>query len=184
MGRTLRCDFLPFDRSLANTEHKFRDPLKEPSMPKPTLQRDPLSATARDVLALFSDVLAEVRFPDVDRHSLESAADELRALQLEVERLEAELEAARANVLAQSETLNVKAERGLAYARIYAASDAKLSARVAEITQEKPPTLAGAAPKKRGRARKGDGDANLFGTVHDDAQELSDAPSLAEEHAA
>ncbi len=142
-------------------------------MSKPSLKFDPLSTTARDVLGLFSDALAEVRFPDVDLHSLQAAADELRALQLEVERLEAELETARALVSAQSEALTGQAERGLAYARIYAAADAKLSLRVAEVGQSTSPVSPPAAPKKRGRARKGEGDANLFNSVDDNSSQAA-----------
>jgi hypothetical protein len=155
-------------------------------MSKPSLKRDPLSATARDVLALFSDALPEVRFPDVDLHSLQSAADELRALQLEAERIEAELEAARANVFAHSEALTAQAERGLAYARIFAASDAALALRVAELGQERAASAAPVATKKRGRARKAEGDSTLFGTVNEDAEDSQPTPSAlhAAEHAA
>jgi hypothetical protein len=137
-------------------------------MSKPSLKRDPLSATARDVLTLFSDALHEVRFPDVDLQSLQAAADELRALQLEVERIEAELEEARAQVAA----------------RIYAESDPKLAQRVAEIGQGKVPSSAAVMPKKRGRARKSDGDSNLFGSVRDEELVTEGSLSTSEEHAA
>ncbi len=154
-------------------------------MSKPSLKHDPLSVTAREVLALFAQDLIDVGFPDVDLHSLESAADELRALQLEAERIEAELEAARAHVAAQSSALTAQAERGLAYARVFAAANPKLAQKVAELgqgnTAHSAPAVAG---KKRARARKGEGDANLFGTTIDSQSEADDALPAAAEHAA
>ncbi len=129
-------------------------------------QRDPLSPLARDVLSLFAEELAEVRFPDLDRACLEAGRDALCEAQLDVERIESELDAARALVTTRGEALTLKAQRALAYARVFAEANPELALRVAALSDAKAsPSARGHEPKKRGRPRKGDGDANLFGAV-------------------
>lgn len=83
-------------------------------------QFDPLSPFCRDVLALFSGALDGVRFPELDRARLEGEASETLAAQLEVERLERELEVARQRTKDAVARLTRSAEQALAYARVYA----------------------------------------------------------------
>ncbi len=117
--------------------------------------RDPLSPLAREVLALFSEALSEVRFPDIDAAVLASGAEGLRAVQRDVEILEIRLDAAREIVAAQSEALNAQAQRALAYARVYADTAPDVARRVAEVGQHGAATASGpAALKRRGRPRK------------------------------
>jgi hypothetical protein len=137
-------------------------------MPTPsasTTQHDPTPALARQVLALFRQELEGVQFPELDLDVLESAEQAMLAAQLEVERIEAQLEAARIARAEQVAELETKAERALAYARVYASGDAELSARVAELGRKK--VAGGAAAdtpvKKRGRPKKGANGAELFG---------------------
>ncbi len=54
-------------------------------------------------MELFSEALPEVRFPDLDLGVLEAAADDLRAAQVELEQIEAELASARAALQAQAD---------------------------------------------------------------------------------
>lgn len=131
----------------------------------PKLAFDPVPPLARAVIELFEEALPDVRFPDMDRHMLETAADDLRAAQVEIEQLEVELAAAKATLSGQAEQLASRAQRALAYARIFAETDASLSARVAQIKDE--PSLPKSAPvKRRGRMKRDDAESEhsgLFG---------------------
>lgn len=120
---------------------------------------------ARQVIDLYAEELAEVRFPDLDLSALLYTQAELHAAQLEVERVEAELADKRAELERRSQALVAKAERALAYARIYAQGDEQLAPRLAEIGRRKSSLGAHpaattsatgtiAAPKRRGRKPK------------------------------
>jgi hypothetical protein len=137
-----------------------------PDMPTSSLPSDTLPACAREVIALYADAMPDVRFPDLDLDVLEGAAAELRASLDRVKRATAELEAARAAAQAQAELLESRAERALAYARVFAHGDPALSDRIATISHHKAPAHPeAAAPKKRGRPKKTDGDTTLFDTA-------------------
>jgi len=135
-------------------------------MPKPVPLHDPTPAFARQVLDLYVDALAEVRFPDLDLALLQSARDALQVTQLQVEAIEAKLLTARSALEAQAVAFNATAERALAYARIFASSDAALQARIAELGRKKPAAAAAlgdrAQPKKRGRPAKTELASELF----------------------
>jgi multidrug efflux pump subunit AcrA (membrane-fusion protein) len=132
--------------------------------PSPTPQIDVTPTVARQVIDLYSEELAEVRFPDLDLSALLYAQAELHAAQLEVERVEAELADKRAELEGRSQALVAKAERALAYARIFAQGDDQLAPRLAEIGRRKgslthlaqTPSSSGLipAPKRRGRKPK------------------------------
>jgi hypothetical protein len=132
----------------------------------PTPKHDPTPAFARQVLELYADALSEVRFPDLDLALLEAARDALLVSQLEVERIEAQLQAARSALESKNEALQTKAERALAYARVFALGDAALSARLAELGVRKKPLAlveGGTAPvKKRARNKKNAAETELF----------------------
>jgi hypothetical protein len=117
---------------------------------------DPVSPFARAVLELFREDLRQVRFPDLDCDSLASAAEDLSAAQLEVECVEAALAAARDVVRERARVLNAQAARGISYARIFAAGNLPLSARIAQIDLLSPEGASAPAvsPKKRGRPRR------------------------------
>jgi hypothetical protein len=125
-----------------------------------------LPAFARDVLALYVRELSDVRFPDLDRQSLEASAAALRLAQEGAEAQRRALIDAEEAVAQQEAALLAQAQRALAYARIYANGNAKLSAQVDAIA---PPGQAAAedtaVPRRRGRARKGTAAQELFGTA-------------------
>ncbi|HTU62894.1 MAG TPA: hypothetical protein VMF89_30750 [Polyangiales bacterium] len=125
---------------------------------------DPVSPFARAVLELFREDLRKVRFPDLDHDSLSSVAEELRAAQLEVECVESALAAAREVVRERERQLNAQAARGISYARIYAAGNLALSARITQIDLLTPDTASApaASAKKRGRPRKDIQGGELF----------------------
>lgn len=85
-------------------------------------QFDPITPFCRDVIALFRETLPEVRFPELDRDRLEAEAAGASQAQLEVERLERELEDARQRAREAAARLTRSAEQALAYARVYAIS--------------------------------------------------------------
>jgi hypothetical protein len=139
--------------------------------PKPLIDVTP--TLARQVIDLYADELAEVRFPDLDLSALLYAQAELHAAQLEVERVEAELADKRAELELRSQALLAKTERALAYARVFAQGDETLAPRLAEIGRGKrslsshPSQTASAsgtieAPKRRGRKPKVDEPEELF----------------------
>jgi hypothetical protein len=129
---------------------------------------DPVPPLARAVIALYAEVMPEVRFPDLDLSVLESAADELRVTRAELARMEAELAAAQAALEAQAEELTQRAQRALAYARVFAETDATLAARVAEVGRYGTGHAAPAA-KRRGRPRRSSSDPDLFGPAEPEA---------------
>ena len=137
--------------------------------PSPTPLIDATPTLARQVIDLYSVELAEVRFPDLDLSALLYAQTELHAAQVEVERVEAELADKRAVLEARSQALLQKAERALAYAKIYAQGDEDLVPRLAEIgrkrssgasasmannTHSSPGLISAPGPKRRGRKSK------------------------------
>ena len=135
----------------------------KPQPPKPL--NDVTPTLARQVIDLYADELTEVRFPDLDLSALLDAQAELHAAQLDVESLETELANKRAELELRSQALLAKAERALAYARIFAQGDEALAPRLAEIgrrrsgshgqaSQSISTSGAIAAPKRRGRKPK------------------------------
>jgi hypothetical protein len=135
-------------------------------------QNDPIAPLPRAILELYRDSLREVRFPDLDFDSLSHAAAELRAAQLEVECIEAALLTAREAVRERAEQLSVQCERALSYARIFASGNPAVGQRVAEVEAQakgQAPEAPRAAGKKRGRPRKVNAGAELFGSEASEA---------------
>jgi hypothetical protein len=130
-----------------------------------TPKHDPTPPFARQLLDLYADAMAEVRFPDLDLARLLAVERELVAAQLELEQAEAALEAVRSARDAQARALNDQAERALAYAKIFAAGDEELASRLAELGRRQPGSASSSTqPRKRGRPPKPKGDAaELFG---------------------
>lgn len=141
-------------------------------------QHDPISVSLRDVLAVFDDALADVKFPDVDNDALQAQAKEVEERHAEVRRLEAALEEAKKRLDDAQDGLLNKAQRAVAYARVYADGDVLLSSRLESIAlprakaKSSPPAQASSAPKKRGRPAKNaaEADASLFAVGSDDAE--------------
>lgn len=115
-----------------------------------------LSSRAREILELYASALPEVAFPDLDLASLHVSAEQLRTAQDEVDRLESELRDAREQLSALSSALDARAERALAYARIYAEGKPELQAAVSAVRAQGAHDAEGAATKRRGRPRKHD----------------------------
>ncbi len=97
---------------------------QEPTTSRP--ERDPLSALGHEVLSLFRGPLADVRFPELDRASLDAAADDALAAQVEVEATERALEDARNRAREASASFGRSVARALAYARVFAQGQPEL----------------------------------------------------------
>ncbi|HKU42073.1 MAG TPA: hypothetical protein VJR89_28135 [Polyangiales bacterium] len=142
-------------------------------------KHDPTPEFVRDVIALYRDeALAGVRFPDLDLDALQLAEQALIGAQLEVERIEAQLDAARSARDAEVSLLEAKAERALAYARVFAGGNAELSARLSELGPgkgKKPAPPDGVPSPKRGRPKRVAAGAELFAPAADGGEE----PALA-----
>jgi hypothetical protein len=137
--------------------------MSNPSSPSP--KRDPLPPFCREVLQLYGEALADVRFPDLDLGTLEASAERARAAQLALERVEAKLEVARAHLQEQLAVLSASAARALAYAQVFAQTDPKLQARVDQVggAATHAPSAEPRA-KRRARRDKAEHDASLFAT--------------------
>jgi hypothetical protein len=117
---------------------------------------DPVPADLRAVLELFSAELRGVAFPGVDAAGLGKHAEEVRARARDVERAQAALDAALGALGERTAALAALAGRALAYARVYAADNAELAARLADLepAADRPaPTAAPRAPLQRRRRR-------------------------------
>lgn len=118
-----------------------------PSPPEAPERPDPVPAGIAQLVGLFSGPLSEVRFPDVDREKLESACEALRQADAGVQAAFAALEAAQTELEAQTAVLHQLAERGLAYARIFAAGDEALEDQLSEVN------LGSAKKARKGKAK-------------------------------
>lgn len=130
---------------------------------------DPISPFCHDVLAVFREALAEVRFPELDRERLEAEAEAICAAQLEVERLERELEAARQRTREAQGSLTRSAEQALAYARVYALARPEVQAVLAEL--DAPRSSAEPAKIRKPRAPRSRKDEGALLPIEADAAE-------------
>lgn len=109
---------------------------------------------AEPVLALldvFGAHAPTLRFPEVDHTTLEALAAEVREAAAEVARCEQALAGARRALDEHHETLRTRAERALAYARIYAEDDATLRERLEAIELSPRRTPPKRKPKRNAR---------------------------------
>src|SRR4051794_25376443 len=130
----------------------------------------PIPPPVQQVLDLYESNLPLVKFGDLEATVLAKAAEEVVLAATALERAEAALATARDSLLEKQEDLLQKAQRALAYARVYAEGDAELAARVEEISlvrssrraqkvdvaEGNPPSPAAHAPRRRARSRQPD----------------------------
>ena len=101
---------------------------------------DSIPPVVKQILDLFAHDLAQVKFGDLDRGVLDEAAARVEAHADAVARAEAALEAARAQLAESQESLHGRAQRALAYARVFAEDDAELSARLESLALPRTPS--------------------------------------------
>ena len=132
-------------------------------------EQNPIPTAVKELLALFDGPLANLSFPDVNGEALREQAASVDAAVREVEAAAAAWAEAKRQVDARLEVLLQKAQRALAYARIYAEDKPELDATLAALVvprwgdprgQKGPAsrfTQQEVAPaRKRGRPRKSD----------------------------
>lgn len=96
-----------------------------------------ISPSVQAVIDLFQGPLAELRFADVDISALASLARAADAAAAELAEHEARLSELKQVLADRQEALLVLAQRGLAYARVYAEQDEALSEQLSRINLPK-----------------------------------------------
>lgn len=131
--------------------------------------QSPIPAAVKDLLALFDGPLAKVQFPEVDAKALRQLATQVDAASEEVEAAAQAWAAAKRAVDERVEVLLQKAQRALAYARIYAEDKPEISSVLATVSLPRAGDALPRGPKsassssadmaparKRGRPKKGE----------------------------
>jgi|JI10StandDraft_1071094.scaffolds.fasta_scaffold491910_2 hypothetical protein len=146
------------------------------------VQFDPTPPLGHDVLALFRGPFADVRFPDVDRTSLEADARALLLRQAEAESLERELERARHDTREAAAVLNASAGRALAYAKVFAMGQPQLEEALRSVRAgQGEATTERGLKKRRGRPASHAGEQLPMVTAAAEAAPL-DGSEDAEDH--
>src|SRR3954453_20318683 len=104
-----------------------------------------ISPSVQAVIDLFQGPLAEVRFAEVDVASLANLARSADAAAAELAEQEARVSELKQVLADRQEGLLLLAQRGLAYARVYAEQDEALSEQLSRINLPK-----AAKPRKAG----------------------------------
>lgn len=97
-----------------------------------------ISSPVQTVLDLFATSLSDVRFGDVDAEKLAALAVDVQSAAEAVTAAQTLVDDARTKLQEQQDALLLHAQRALAYARVYAESDALLSARIEAIALPRP----------------------------------------------
>jgi hypothetical protein len=100
---------------------------------------DPIPSAVQEVVDLFASELASLKFGDLEPAGLAAASDEIKTIATGVMRAEAELENARTLLAEKRDALLQKAQRALAYARVYAENRPELAARLERISLPRSP---------------------------------------------
>jgi hypothetical protein len=122
---------------------------------------EPVAPSIRLLAELFATRPDELRFPDVDVEVLATCMQDVVGMAEAVLTAEASLSAARAALQDAQELLLQKAQRALAYVRVYAEADPALNAQIAVIALPRPTKRGGTeavvqpaeSPVKRRRRR-------------------------------
>ncbi|HYQ04523.1 MAG TPA: hypothetical protein VER96_37880 [Polyangiaceae bacterium] len=97
-----------------------------------------ISPSVQAVIDLFQGPLAEVRFADVDVSTLANLARAAEAAAEELAQHEARVSELKQVLADRQEALLLLAQRGLAYARVYAEADEALTEQLSRINLPKP----------------------------------------------
>jgi len=119
--------------------------------------RDPVAQPFVALMDVFGAHADTLRFPDVDHVMLEELAGQVREAATEVAQCEQALAHARRALDERQAVLRLRAERGMAYAKIYAEDDATLLAQLDEIDLSPRKTAAKRGskhPPRRTRTRR------------------------------
>ena len=98
-----------------------------------------IPAPIQALLDLFTTSLADVRFADVDGQTLASCASEVEAAAKAFTSAQVTLDAAREALQFRQDALLQRAQRALAYARVYAEADETLTRKLDAASLPRPP---------------------------------------------
>lgn len=110
----------------------------------------PIPSPVQAIIELFAGPLSELSFADVDKARFSELAAQVEASAAEVAAQEAALAAQRQVLAERQEALLNLAQRGLAYARVYAEGDAELTQQLAAIALPRPAKRVKAEGKAEG----------------------------------
>lgn len=119
---------------------------------------DPIPQSVRDLVALFDNDLADVRFPDVSREALGELVGKVSALVGDVNAAQEAFEKSQADLTQNQQLLMEMARRGLLYARVFAENNHELLGKLGAINL-KASKAPSATSKPRGRPPKSAEDA-------------------------
>ncbi len=124
------------------------------------IDNDPIAQPVRTLVELFGAHLADVQFPGVDHQVLASLTTRVDDSATQLQQAKAQVQAAEEALGAARAQLYIKAEQALAYARIYAANDPSLLARLNDVSLAKlgKPTAKADGPK----TKKAESDAGIM----------------------
>lgn len=94
---------------------------------------DFIPSAVMDVINLYTEELAEVKFPDVHKGLMEELVEKVQAGSERVEEARVKLEEARQDLTEQQEELKKIAEKGLAYARVFSQGNPELEEKLKNI---------------------------------------------------
>ncbi|MBI5494731.1 MAG: hypothetical protein HY904_06850 [Deltaproteobacteria bacterium] len=155
--------------------------------PNPPAKDNPVPAPVQTLVDLFAAELVTVSFPDVNRDVLEQHAGRVRTCHDAVVRLETDLAAARTALAEAQDALLGKAQRALAYARVFSEDNAELAARLDAISLPRgprraarsdpsaPPPPADGKAEKETPTRKGRGRPKASGLLFVDNESRAEA---------
>jgi len=112
----------------------------------------PIPPNVAEVLALFTDQLDKVAFPDLSAETLKKHGDQVQAKLKQVQKAEVALASAQQELNASQQDLTALAARALAYARIYAEDKPELAQRL-EAIKLRPPKQPRQAQAKAARPK-------------------------------
>jgi ElaB/YqjD/DUF883 family membrane-anchored ribosome-binding protein len=119
---------------------------------------DPIPSAVQEVIDLFVGELASLKFGDLEPTSLAAAAEEVKASAADVIRAEAALENTRAVLAEKRDALLQRAQRALAYARVYAENQPELASRLERIALPR-------SPRRSAKSEASMRDAKLSGAI-------------------
>lgn len=143
---------------------------------RPEGTNTPIPTEVLELIEFFDQHLGDVQFPDVDSSRLAELASTVRERSTELDRLTEQARAVRAALDEARDELHRAANRGVAYARVYADGDDELSAAVDQLAlgkEQKPEK-----PRRRSRPQnknKGKGKAKASRSADADGDSNSDS---------
>lgn len=141
---------------------------------------DHLSAPMRELLALYAEKYAQIRFPDLDLGRLQASAEGLGTALERVAEAEATVATLREQARLLEGELTQKAARAIAFLKVYVEGDDTEYARLDALTlalltrpRARKPEPTGITERTRGRPKKGKGTAGTRVESDETVSEIS-----------